>query len=136
MGSIEPTMPERFIGERPHLQRIPVLRMRLRLLQLREEVHYISVEQTEGPKMRLIEPDEHQDFLSAVQGRGLAEDDFEVQEMDTTDPKGDENFGLQGYVTVTRRSTNITREYPIGYETDWMQHFRQDLEAGVFDKPE
>jgi hypothetical protein len=86
--------------------------------------------------MRLIEPDEHQDFLSTVQGRGLAEDDFEVQEMDTTDPKGDENFGLQGYVTVTRRSTNITREYPIGYETGWMQHFRQDLEAGVFDKPE
>ena len=86
--------------------------------------------------MRLIEPDEHQDFLSTVQGRGLAESDFEVQEMDTTDPKGDENFGLQGYVTVTRRSTNITREYPIGYETGWMQHFRQDLEAGVFDKPE
>ena len=86
--------------------------------------------------MRLIEPDEYQDFLSTVQGRGLAEDDFEVQEMDTTDPKGDENFGLQGYVTVRRRSTNITREYPIGYETDWMQHFRQDLEAGVFDKPE
>ncbi|MEA3088646.1 MAG: hypothetical protein QOC89_6343 [Paraburkholderia sp.] len=86
--------------------------------------------------MRLIEPDEHQDFLSAVQGRGLAEDDFEVQEMDTTDPKGDENFGLQGCVTVTRLSTNITREYPIGYETDWTQHFRQDLEAGVFDKPE
>jgi hypothetical protein len=86
--------------------------------------------------MRLIEPDEYQDFLSTVQGRGLAEDDFEVQETDTTDPKGDENFGLQGYVTVTRLSTNITREYPIGYETNWAQHFRQDLEAGVFDKPE
>ena len=86
--------------------------------------------------MRLIEPDEYQDFLSTVQGRGLAEDDFEVQETDTTDPKGDENFGLQGYVTVTRLSTQITREYPIGYETDWVQHFRQDLEAGVYDKPE
>jgi hypothetical protein len=86
--------------------------------------------------MRLIEPDEHQYFHSTVQGRGLAKDDFEVQEMDTTDSKGDENFGIQGYVTVTRLSTQITREYPIGYETDWVQHFRQDLEAGVFDKPE
>ena len=61
--------------------------------------------------------------------------DFELLESDTTDPKGDENIGLQGYVTVIRLSTQITREYPIGYETDWVQHFRHDLEAGVFGKP-
>jgi hypothetical protein len=44
--------------------------------------------------------------------------------------------GLQGYVTVTRLSTQIAREYPIGLETGWVQHFGQDLEAGVFDKAE
>jgi hypothetical protein len=86
--------------------------------------------------MQLIEPVEHQDFLAILQRKGLAEGEFELVETDTTDPKGDENFGLQGYVTVTRLSTQITREYPIGYETDWVQHFRQDLEAGVYDKPE
>ena len=85
--------------------------------------------------MRLIESDERQDFRAALQRHGLAEGDFELLETDTTDPKGDENFGLQGYVTVTRLSTGITREYPIGYETDWAQHFRHDLEAGVFAKP-
>lgn len=85
--------------------------------------------------MRLIEPDERQEFVAALQRHGLAEGDFESLETDTTDPKGDENFGLQGYVTVTRLSTQITREYPIGYETDWVQHFRHDLEAGIFAKP-
>lgn len=86
--------------------------------------------------MRLIEPDEHHEFLATLQRKGLAEGEFELLETDTTDPKGDENIGLQGYVTVTRRSTQITREYPIGYETGWVQHFRLDLEAGVFEKPE
>ncbi|HWX11960.1 MAG TPA: transcriptional regulator [Trinickia sp.] len=85
--------------------------------------------------MQLIEPVERQEFLAILQRKGLEEGEFELLETDTTDPKGDENFGLQGYATVTRLSTRITREYPIGYETEWVQHFRQDLEAGVFDKP-
>jgi len=46
------------------------------------------------------------------------------------------DFDRSGYVTVTRLSTQIVREYPIGFETGWVQHFRQDLDAGVFDKPE
>ncbi len=82
--------------------------------------------------MRLIEPDERQDFVAALQHHGLAAGDFEILETDTTDPKGDENVGLQGYVTVTRLSTQVTREYPIGYEPDWVHHFSRDLEAGVF----
>jgi len=86
--------------------------------------------------MRLIEADERQAFLATLQRKGLAEGEFELLETDTTDPKGDENVGLQGYVTVTRLSTQIAREYPIGFETGWVQHFTQDLEAGVFDKPE
>jgi hypothetical protein len=44
--------------------------------------------------MRLIESD----FLAALQRHGLDEGDFELLDADTTDPKGDENFGLQGYV--------------------------------------
>jgi hypothetical protein len=82
--------------------------------------------------MRLIEPDEHKDFLATLQRNGLPEGDFDLLETDTTDPKGDENFGLQGYVTITRRSTQVTKEYAIGDESDWLQHFRRDLEAGAF----
>ena len=86
--------------------------------------------------MWLIEPDEHRDFLATLERRGLAEGDFDLQETDTTDPKGDENLGLQGYVTITRFSTQITKEYVIGDESDWLQHFRKDLEAGAFDRLE
>ena len=96
----------------------------------------IGVGQTGGRNMRLIEPDERQAFLATLQRKGLAEGEFDLLETDTTDPKGDENVGLQGYVTVTRLSTQIAREYPIGFETVWVQHFKPDLEAGVFDKPE
>lgn len=90
----------------------------------------------EGPNMRLIEPDEYRDFLATLERHGLAEGDFDLQETDTTDPKGDENLGLQGYVTITRCSTRITKEYVIGDESDWLQHFRKDLEAGAFDRQE
>jgi hypothetical protein len=86
--------------------------------------------------MRLIEPDEHKEFLATLQRIGLARDDFGLQETDTTDPKGDENIGLRGYVTITKLSTQVTKEYTIGDESDWLQHFRKDLEAGAFDKPE
>ncbi|CAJ0849326.1 hypothetical protein R77569_00179 [Ralstonia mannitolilytica] len=86
--------------------------------------------------MRLIEPDEQREFLATLQRNGQAEDDFELLEVDTTDPKGDENLGLQGYVTVTRLSTQITREYPLGDGADWVQHFRKDIEAGTFNQSE
>ncbi|MFM0140897.1 transcriptional regulator [Caballeronia grimmiae] len=87
--------------------------------------------------MRLIEPDERKDFLATLQRNGLTEGDFDLLETDTTDPKGDENCGLRGYVTIiSRLSTQITKEYPIGDGCDWLQHFRKDLEAGVFDKHE
>jgi hypothetical protein len=82
--------------------------------------------------MRLIEPDEHKDFLAALQRNGLAEGDFDLREADTTDPRSDENCGLQGYVCITRLSTQVTKEYPLCDESDWLQHFKRDLDAGVF----
>jgi hypothetical protein len=89
-----------------------------------------------GLKMRLIEPDEHKEFLATLERVGLAKDDFSLQETDTTDPKGDENFGLQGYVIITRLSTRVAKEYTIGDESDWLEHFRKDLKAGAFDRLE
>jgi len=90
----------------------------------------------EGLKIRLIEPDEHEEFLATLERIGLARDDFSLQETDTTDPKGDENFGLQGYVIITRLSTRVAKEYTIGDESDWLEHFRKDLKAGAFDRLE
>ncbi|SAL86974.1 hypothetical protein AWB67_07319 [Caballeronia terrestris] len=84
--------------------------------------------------MRLIEPDEHEHFLATLQRIGLEKDDFDLQKTDTTDPRTDECLGLLGYVTVARRSTRVVREYVLGDESDWLEHFRKDLEAGIFDQ--
>jgi hypothetical protein len=97
-------------------------------------LHDVCVEH-KGPNMRLIEPDEHQDFLATLKRNGLAESDFNLLETDTTDPKGDENLGLQGFVTITRLSTQVTKEYAISDESDWLEHFRKDLMAGAFNRP-
>lgn len=82
--------------------------------------------------MRLIEPGEHEGFLSTLHRKGMVERDFNIKETDTTDPKSDENCGIQGYVSITRLSTHVTKEYPICDESDWLQHFRKDLDDGVF----
>ncbi len=84
--------------------------------------------------MQLIEPDEYQNFLSALQRQHLPKSDFTILETDMTDPKSDENFGLQGYVTITRLSTQVTKEYVLGDAGDWARFFKRDLDAGVFGK--
>ncbi|AOJ02935.1 transcriptional regulator [Burkholderia mayonis] len=84
--------------------------------------------------MRLIEPSEHADYLAALHSCGLSGSDFALRETDTTDPKSDENIGQMGFVTITRRSTHVTKEYPLGDASDWLLHFKKDLEAGVFDQ--
>jgi hypothetical protein len=86
--------------------------------------------------MRLIEPDEHKGFLATLKRNGLAEGDFNLVETDTTDPKGDENLGLQGYVLITRLSTRVMKEYAISDESDWLEHFKKDLIAGAFNRPD
>jgi hypothetical protein len=82
--------------------------------------------------MRLIEQGERNEFLATLQQSGFAEGDFDLRETDTTDPKSDENCGLQGYVSITRLATQVTKEYPLCDESDWLDHFRRDLKAGVF----
>jgi hypothetical protein len=86
--------------------------------------------------MRLIEPDDRDEFLATLERNGLAEGDFDLLETDTTDPKGDENLGLQGYVIITRLSTQVAKEYAISDESDWLEHFKKDLVAGAFNRPD
>jgi hypothetical protein len=82
--------------------------------------------------MLLIEQDEMENFIAILRRHHFPEADFELLETDTTDPQSDEIYGMQGYATVTRKSTHVTREYPLGYDTVWLNRFRKDLENGVF----
>lgn len=82
--------------------------------------------------MKLIEPDEKHDFHTVLAKQHLSARDFVLQEMDTTDPKTDEIFALTGFVTVTRKSTDCKKQYPIGDGSTWVSEFQRDLLKGVF----
>jgi hypothetical protein len=82
--------------------------------------------------MELIDPEEHSRFLSLLETHSLPVHDFLLVDIDETDPKTDEIFGQQGWVSVRRVSSGVCKEYLIGDETDWLEHFSKDLHAGYF----
>ncbi|MEM4985936.1 transcriptional regulator [Collimonas sp. H4R21] len=82
--------------------------------------------------MKLIEPDEMDDFQAVLRARHLPADDFELHQVDTTDPKTDEIFGLTGFVTVSRKSSGHKQQYPIGDGSSWVAEFERDLLRGAF----
>lgn len=82
--------------------------------------------------MRLIEPEEMNDFRSVLRKFNLSEKDFDLKETDTTDPKTDETLALTGFVTITRKSTGREKEYAIGDGSTWLSQFRRDVERGTF----
>ncbi len=82
--------------------------------------------------MKLIEPDEVEDFRTILRKKHIDIDDFALFEIDTTDPKSDEIFALQGRLTVVRKSNGLWKHYPIGDGMAWVSHFQKDLDEGVF----
>lgn len=82
--------------------------------------------------MKLIERDEQKRFAAILKNKAMAASDFELHEVDITDPKSDELWPLQGYVEVHRKSTDKTREYPIGDGMSWVQGFQKDLKNRYF----
>ncbi|AMP04445.1 transcriptional regulator [Collimonas pratensis] len=82
--------------------------------------------------MKLIDPDEKSDFYAILQAQHLAAEDFELHEVDTTDPKTDEIFALTGFVTVSRKSSGRKKQYPIGDGSTWVAEFERDLQQGAF----
>ncbi len=82
--------------------------------------------------MELIEASEMLDFLATLQRKHLTAADFELREIDTTDPKTDEIYALCGSLTVIRKSNRRERQYPIGDGTAWVPEFQKDLERGRF----
>ena len=83
--------------------------------------------------MKLIEPEEMEDFHKVLARFKLSAEDFDLVETDTTDPQSDEIFGLTGFVTITRKSTGKQNEYPIGDGSTWVAQFQRDILGKIFD---
>lgn len=85
--------------------------------------------------MRLIEPDEMKRYADVLHAGVWDAADFELHEVDVTDPGSDELLPMKGYVNVLRLSVNRRREYPTGDGTAWVDAFERDLLAGRFGAP-
>jgi len=83
--------------------------------------------------VKLIEPDEMEDFRKVLARSNLSAEEFDLAETDTTDPQSDEIFGLTGFVTITRKSTGKQNQYPIGDGSTWVTQFQRDVLRKVFD---
>lgn len=86
--------------------------------------------------MQLIEPRDIEEFDAILRRHHLAQSDFSLTAIDTTDPKTDEVSGLQGELTVTRKSTGQTKQYLISDSTSWIDLFRHDITDQVFLDPQ
>lgn len=82
--------------------------------------------------MQLIEQRDIAEFESILRQHHLAQQDFSLTAIDTTDPKTDEVSGLQGELTVMRKSTGKTKQYLISDNTSWLDLFRHDITDRVF----
>lgn len=82
--------------------------------------------------MRLIEADELQEFSEILKSRSCSLADFELHELDMTDPKSDELSPLKGCVEIRRKSNDVVREYATGDGTSWVSAFEKDLGIGRF----
>lgn len=77
--------------------------------------------------MRPIEADELRQFSKILKSRSCSLADFELQELDVTDPQSDELPPLKGYVEIRRKSNDVVREYATGDGTSWVSAFEKDL---------
>ena len=82
--------------------------------------------------MKLIEQDELEAYHVVLARFGFRGNDFDLSETDTTDPKTDEVIALEGFVVITRRSTQRQEQYPIGDGSKWVEAFERDLARNLF----
>ena len=82
--------------------------------------------------MKLIEQDELDSYRAVLARFCLRQDDFDLRETDTTDPKTDEIFALEGFVAITRKSTQQQKQYRIGDGSAWVAIFERDLAKSAF----
>ena len=80
-----------------------------------------------------MKQDEIDDFNKIVTFHGYLVDDFELQEIDTTQYPPDSGIvPLDGKVIIKRKSTKIEQSYQAGSGTDWLGDFADDLLKGAF----
>lgn len=82
--------------------------------------------------MRLVEADELRQFSEILKSRSCSFEDFELLELDMTDPKSDELLPIKGYVEIHRKSNDVVREYVTGDGASWVSAFEKDLDTGRF----
>jgi len=82
--------------------------------------------------MELLEAEDLSEFRNILRASRLSRADFSLSATDTTDPKTDEVPGMQGELTVRRKSTGQARQYLISDATSWLDLFRNDIKGGAF----
>jgi len=82
--------------------------------------------------MKLVEADELRQFSEILKSGSCSIEDFELRELDMTDPKSDELLPIKGHVEIRRKSNDVVREYATGDGTSWVSAFEKDLGAGRF----
>jgi hypothetical protein len=82
--------------------------------------------------MRLIEADELERFKESLKSRSCSFADFELHDLDMTDPKSDELWPIKGCIETQRKSNHVVREYATGDGTSWVSAFEKDLDTGRF----
>ena len=82
--------------------------------------------------MELIGTDDAAEFHKILRKHRMAPADFSLNSIDTTDPKTDELTGMQGELTVHRKSTGKTKHYLVSDSTSWLDLFRNDIKGGAF----
>lgn len=82
--------------------------------------------------MELIDIGDVAEFEKILRAHHMARADFTLKSVDTTDPKTDEVSGMQGELTVRRRSTGQVKQYLISDNTSWLDLFRNDIKGGAF----
>jgi len=82
--------------------------------------------------MKLIESDEMQQVVAILKGWKWSLDDFELSEMDVTDPVSDELAPVRGTVNIRRKANGAERQYLTGDGSVWVLAFQRDLLRGYF----
>lgn len=82
--------------------------------------------------MKLVESNEMLRAADILKGWEWSLDDFELDEMDMTDPASDELAPVRGTVHIRRKSNGAEREYVTGDGSVWVDAFDRDLRRGQF----
>jgi hypothetical protein len=75
--------------------------------------------------MGLLGDSEKEDFWATVVDAGFSKEDFELKET---------GF-VTGTVSVRRKSTGVSRQYPAGDQRVWLPTFEIELRGRVFGAP-